>query len=238
MNCDLFIRSYYKDFKWLRYCLRSIERYCQGFGRVILVVPSSSAERLEWAGLRTHTTRYCPDFTDDYLGQQVTKLLADTYTSADYICHTDSDCIFQRHVTPDDLVESGKVRLFIAPYPPSASKASRQVMTEKFMRRSVPYDFMLSQPQTFPRWLYGELREWTQVTHGVSLSDYVLAQPAGHFSEFNALGAYAYYYHGERFVWVDVSREPEPEYFCKCYWSWGGLTRSIEQDIRATLDVH
>lgn len=235
MTCDLIIRSYYKDFKWLRHCLRSIERYCRGFEQVILVVPSSSAERLEWVGLRTPQTFYCPDFPDDYLGQQVTKLLADNYSKADYVCHVDSDCLFQSPVTPADLFELGKVRLFKAPYPPSSSKPSRQTMTEKFMRRPVPYNFMLTQPQIFPRWIYGKLRRWTEATHGVSLSEYVMAQAAGHFSEFNALGAYAYYYHRERFSWVDVSNEPGPEYFCKCFWSWGGIPPAIARQIRVTL---
>src|SRR5712691_3849026 len=104
VSVDLFIRSYYKDLRWLSHCLRSVEKYTQGFRKTILVVPGSSAERLAWSGLDLKVEAHvCPDFADDYLGQQVTKLHADKYTDADFICHIDADCLFHRNITPHVL---------------------------------------------------------------------------------------------------------------------------------------
>src|SRR5947209_4154135 len=110
-TCDLFIRSYWKDLEWLRFCLASIQRYCHGFRSVIVVVPRSTAPWLRRVSLPPHVrVEFCRDYPDDYLGQQVTKLLADNFSDADYICHVDSDCVFFRPTSPEDLIVDGKPR--------------------------------------------------------------------------------------------------------------------------------
>ena len=70
MTCDILIRSYYKDFGWLRYALRSIRKYCRGFSKVIVVVPKSSRQKLDWMGLAGDVTITCPNYRDDYLGPE------------------------------------------------------------------------------------------------------------------------------------------------------------------------
>ena len=47
-DVDIVIRSYYKDFRWLEWCLRSIDRFCQGFRQVVLVVPGRAGNG--WSG--------------------------------------------------------------------------------------------------------------------------------------------------------------------------------------------
>ena len=51
MNCDLFIRWYWKDLGWLALCLPSIERCCRGFRDPIVGFPRSSAAWLRRATL-------------------------------------------------------------------------------------------------------------------------------------------------------------------------------------------
>ena len=236
MNCDILIRSYYKDFRWLRYCLRSIDKYCSGFRYVVVVVPESSIERLFWMGLTSSMIFRCRDYQDDYLGQQVTKLMADTFTDADFICHVDSDCIFHRPITPRDLFSNGRLEMAMTPYRKLSRHVPWQNITQRLFRRNIAYEFMRRQPQAFPRWLYRELRDHVQTIHGSDIESYVTAQPPRGFSEYNALGAFAYYFHRTEFTWFDTSKRKPKEELCKWYWSWGGISPKIQREIGIILD--
>jgi hypothetical protein len=233
---DLFVRSYYKDFRWLRYCLASIEKFCRGFRRVVLVVPQSSVERLRFSGLTGFEAVACRDYADDYLGQQVTKVYADTLTDADYICHVDSDCVFRRRVQPKDLLEDGKVRIMITPQRYVPARAPWRRVTERFLRCEVAFDFMRRQPLTFPRWLYPALRTRGESLHGVTLEEYILSQPARGFSEFNALGAFAHRHHHDAISW-ELNESPDyDESYCRWFWSWGGITDGVRREIESILE--
>ena len=87
---DILIRTYFRDFRWLDLALRSILKFVEGYRRIIIVMPGSSLQRLRGdeipASARTTVVR-CPDYLDDYLGQQVSKLHADEFTDAQLIAH-------------------------------------------------------------------------------------------------------------------------------------------------------
>jgi hypothetical protein len=237
VTCDIFVRSYWKDLAWLELCLASVARFCVGFREVVVVVPRSSEAwlrrrlgRLEGARLELG-----PDYPDDYLGQQVTKLHADDYTDADLVCHVDSDCIFCAPTRPDDLLDSGRPRIVTRPYALLDRHWPWRRPTEEFLGQVVTHDFMQRPPFVFPRWLYARLREHALRRHGVRLERYVLSRPPRGFSEFNALGAYAHAYHPEAFAWIDASVvEPGPP-SCRWYWSWGGLDAATADEVRELL---
>jgi hypothetical protein len=233
---DIFIRTYYKDLPWLAYCLRAIETYAHGFRRVVLVAPASSAARLRRSGLGLSvTTHICEDFADDYLGQQVTKLLADQYSDADFICHLDSDCILRRAVTPSDLIVEGKAVMSMTPYAALPHDEGWRRLSAAFLRRPVEFDFMRRPPFVYPRWLYPALRDFTVSEHGRPLADHIVAQPPRGFSEFNAMGALAYYRFFDRFHWRLVESNQRDESFCRWFWSWDGLSPDAEHEIAAIL---
>lgn len=236
MICDIFIRSYHKDFEWLNYCLRSIRTYCRGFRRVILVVPGSSAPKL--GNLRQFADQIfcCCEYRDDYLGQQVTKIYADEYTDAEYICHIDSDCMFWRRICPEELIPDSRPRLACTPYSELPGDMVWKRITEKFLAHRLEYNFMRRQPLVFPRWLYFELRNYAQRLHSLSIEEYVISQPPRGFSEFNALAAYAFLFHRNAFTWERMGAHDPNEHLCKWYWSWGGLTPSIRRELLAILD--
>ena len=235
-SVDIFIRSYYKDLRWLGWCLKSIEKYAHGFRRTILVVPSSSEQRLSWSGLgRKVTTHVCNDFRDDYLGQQVTKMYADQYSDADWVCHIDSDCLFRQRVTPEDLISDGKAVIFATPYKDLPDDVGWKRLSELSMRREVEFDFMRRQPFVYPRWIYSELREYALRTHGVTLSEYILSRPRRGFSEYNAMGSYAYYHRRENFVWVRNDCPRRDESRCRWFWSWNGISAEDQREIDAIL---
>jgi hypothetical protein len=238
-SCDIFIRSYYKDFDWLAYCLASIDKFCSGFRSVIVVVPRSSWPSLHKLRSTARNVQFmvCRDYLVDYLGQQVTKLHADLFTDSDLICHVDSDCIFTRPVSPGDLLQEGRVRILMCLIANLGYRSPWQRSTEKFLGWSVTYDFMQNPPFTFPRWLYTEIRKHALQMHGVSLRQYVISRPRPVFSEFNVLGAYAYERHRELFQWVDLQAVDRVEYVCRYYWSGGGLTPRIRREIEAILSM-
>lgn len=238
MNADLFIRTYWKDLDWLELCLASISKYCRGFRAIIVVIPSASNPWLRRFALPGNVEiKTCRNYKDDYLGQQVTKLFADAFTDADLICHIDSDCIFSRVTSPEDLVKDGKPCIFLRPYELLGRHHPWQKPTEQFLGWSVRNDFMQQPPFLYPRWLYPQLREHAVAVHGVDLETYITRQPARGFSEFNVLGAFAWQRHRERFTWIDTSVTPAGDPVCRWYWSWGGIDDSACAEIRAILDA-
>jgi hypothetical protein len=237
MTCDLFIRSYWKDLEWLRFCLESAHRYCHGFRSVIVVVPRATEPWLKRAGLQPPgRIEFCQDYCDDYLGQQVSKLLADKFSDADFICHVDSDCVFCRPTAPENLIVDGKPRVLMQSNELLGRHRPWQKPTEAFLGCTVLDDFMRQPPFTYPRWLYECVRKHVSAVHHTDIESYIMRQPPRGFSEFNALGAYAWQYHHDDFSWVDTAVTVPPLPHCRWYWSWGGINRATRQEIQDILD--
>ncbi|MGH8193625.1 MAG: DUF6492 family protein, partial [Woeseiaceae bacterium] len=221
MICDILIRSYWRDFAWLEYCLRSIEQHCSGFRVVILAIPERSVPWLNrWpplpSGMRLEI---CPNYPDDYLGQQVTKLHADEVTDADLICHVDSDCIFVRPTSPHDLAPGGLPLVYMRPVGELPRHWPWTRPTADFLGWQPAYDFMQHPPFVFPRWLYAELRDWSRRKKAVELADWVLSRPPRGFSECNALAAYAHAFRRDAFTWISADDGSEERRVCRWYWS-------------------
>lgn len=237
VTCDLLIRSYWKDLAWLELCLASIRRFCRGFRRVILVLPGSSRPWLRRSAISTAdiTIVFCAEYADDYLGQQVTKLMADHYSDADFICHVDADCIFARPCTPEQLIVAGRPRIVVRTDACADRHWPWRQPTEQFLRWPVREDFMQQPPFVFPGWLYHEVREFSLQTHHIDLETYVISQPPRGFSEFNVLAAFAFRHHHDRFLWLDRQRRDLPPPFCRWYWSWQGVDAHTRSEIQALL---
>ena len=232
VRCDLFIRSYWKDLEWLSLCLASIARYCRGFGETIVVLPRASEPWLRRVTLPHARIELCRNYRDDYLGQQATKLHADTFSDAEYICHVDSDCVIFRPTTPDDLIRGGRPCVRTRPCELLGRERPWQRPTEAFLGWPVELDFMQHPP--FTRWLYPCVRDHAHSVHGADLERYLEAQPPRGFSEFNVLGALAWRHHRDRFTWIDATTAAlDPP--CRWYWSWGGLDGATRAEIAEIL---
>ncbi|WP_347331862.1 DUF6492 family protein [Marinimicrobium locisalis] len=179
--------------------------------------------------------QYCRDYDDDYLGQQITKLYADIYSSAELICHVDSDCVFHQDVTPEALAPGGRPTVYTRARQELPRHWPWTAPTTNFLGWTPELDFMQYPPFTFPRWLYADVRQFCERTKGCTLEQWIQAQPARGFSEFNVMGAFAYRYHPEKFEWVDVAKmRPEAKY-CHWFWSWERVSpatrRTVLRDI-------
>jgi hypothetical protein len=198
---------------------------------VVVVSPRTGSAAVRRAIGGNVRLEVCPDYRDDYLGQQVTKLYADEFTDADLICHVDSDVVFDRPVSPVDLLDDagrpwivrkavallGRHRPWLAP-------------TEAFLGRTVTHDFMQQPPFTYPRGLYPEVRALCLERHGIPLDRYVAGRPPRGFSEFNVLGAHAHAAHPTAFAWYDADTAEVPR-LCRWYWSRGGIDPGLRQEL-------
>jgi FkbM family methyltransferase len=110
-----------------------------------------------------------------------------------------------------------------------------QPITEKFMGRKVSHEFMRRFPLMVPRWLYPRLREFCYQQHGMPVADYIRLQPARAFSEFNALGAYAYQCHHNDFIWLNTLEQPLEDSYARQFHSWGGITEEVKAELERIL---
>jgi hypothetical protein len=234
MTCDVFIRSYEKDFEWLTYCLRSLAKFAHGFREIVIAVPTGHELQLD------HLTRErivtVNDAQPGYMAQQVTKLTADLHTNADFILHIDSDTILTRPVSPDDFLMHGKPNWLITPWSvlhPDDKLAWYPVMT-KCLLESPRFEFMRRNLMMIPRWAYGLFRDEIKRLHGIPMDAYVMNQPGHAFSEYNCLGFFLYLYHHDKVNWIDTTKHLF-QTFEKQAWSWGGITPEIRAEIERIL---
>lgn len=244
---DIFIRTYPVDYPWLQFCLRSINQYATGFRKIWIVSPEQSVgvNLSDWRGVEWKVLN--EESKDGYLSQQIHKLYADVITDyePDYILHIDSDTLFTRPVTPQDfftqplgsldITHEPKLIWYFTPY--EQTETPWKPITEKFMNMEVvEHEFMRRLPMMVPRFLYDSLRRYCFDTHKTILSDYVRRQPYREFSEFNALGAYAYYWEYDKdFEWINTLSVEMPDPFARQFYSWGGMTKEVKAEIQAIL---
>ena len=220
MKCDVFIRSYRGDFQWLKYCLRSCDKFLSGFGTIHIAIPASDMGVYKHHG--SEVVHLVENWDDDYLGQQNTKLHADQYTHGDFILHVDSDCIFTSPTTPDDFMVGGRAVILHedgveTPWPPIVERTIGFHMESEYMRRL---------PIIYPKWIYGGFREFIKKMHGMELNEWIKIQPYREFSEFNCLGAWAWKYAHDGVEWRFPHEMPTK---AKQFWSWGGIDGCVEE---------
>ncbi|MFE6286343.1 hypothetical protein [Streptomyces sp. NPDC057877] len=226
----MLIRTYHRDVAWLHYALAAIRKWCRGFTEVVVITPrtgSSAVRRIVGGDVRLEV---CPDYRDDYLGQQVTKLHADDFTASDLICHVDSDVIFTRPVTPAALLADGHPWIARRSVSDLGRHRPWLASTEAFLGQPVTYDFMQQPPFTYPRWIYPELRALSLRRHGLPIDRYVIRQRPRDFSEFNVLGAHAHATHPTAFTWYEAASGRTPQ-LCRWYWSRAGIDAGLRREL-------
>lgn len=228
-SVDLFIRSYKKDFEWLSYCLKSCAKSAKGFRQIHIVVPHGDQHELNH--LTLEKVNICPKYPEDYLGQQVTKLNADLYSDADFICHIDSDTVWLHDVSPKDFIHKGKAIIYYEPYD-KIGECPWQPIVREALGWKPEFEFMRRPPHTFPRWVYKEMRDFLQTTHKMPFDTFVATRPLRQFSEYNTLGAYAWKHHRDKFEWRDPKLDKDT---VRQFWSWGGIDGN-RQELEKLLE--
>lgn len=111
MKHALFIRTYHKDLHWLKLSLATIFRYATGFDRLMITFPfedlhAINREIVPMMNLCPfpYTLQPVQRFTEDYIGQQNTKLHADTWLGqTGLVTFIDSDTMLTGALRARDL---------------------------------------------------------------------------------------------------------------------------------------
>lgn len=201
--CDIYIKTWKRDWSWLEWCLKSIHRFAHGFRKVIVV----SEEKPPFEGFEWIQNK---DWSPGYLGQQATKLRADLHTNSDYIFYMDSDCCLTRDITPLDFMVDGKTKWRVTPFENARNDQSVWIgPMEKFVGKRPTHECMREHPFLVPRWALREVQKFCEYKHGMPIWEYVMGQAdprselALTFSEWNCLGWFLFTHHHDRFEWVD-----------------------------------
>ena len=195
-----------------------------------------------------------------YLSQQITKLTCYNDVQTDYILFIDSDTIFIKTVSPQLLFDAdGKIKWYILRKKDCNSKlpdwsvwnnavvtTTKGPMNIYFMANGFP--FIVNKNHL--KMLNTKFIEM----HGANYLEYCVkecvrlkinmfvptTQCFGNLSqvieEFELMGWYCYNFHKDEYIFIDdpVRKENEKNY-TKQYWSYGGLTDKIQQEIMEIL---
>lgn len=234
MKTSIFIRTYPKDFPWLIPCLRSIGKYCTGFHEVVVHVDPDQTGSLG-SGVPSHVKIVTSPVLhkNGYINQQIAKLNADRFCEGDLICFHDSDCLFTRPNTPLDLLRDGRPMMIYTPYSQVGDAICWKAPTEECLQTHVDYEFMRRFPLTYRASTLKNLRSWFPST-GRGLLDNHIARRSS-FSEFNALGAYAFIHERGKYSWIDSSKDPLPTPHVRQFYSHAGLDANLSE-INAILN--
>lgn len=230
-TCILIV-SYSKDLPYLRFNLRSINKFGTGFSGVTLVVPSQEASDFaslaasENCDLRTYERT--EDKTKWQIHAQVQKCMADVHCpNADFILHTDSDCIFTELVCPEDYMRDGKPFMLMEDYSRLKGNPWKGV-TQDCLKMTVKYEFMRAHPQVNPCAVYPALRNYLEFLHKMPFETFVLSRPGGFpfsFTEHNIIGAYAYRFMNSAYHWIDLGKEKAPPEKLRQFWSMAPIDK-------------
>ncbi len=243
MTCSILIKSFPKDFAWLSYCLKSIHKFATGFSEIVVIIPDDSDLRLtQERVVKVHepgpSAQSPGNHGTGYVFQQVVKMNADKYTTSDFVCHMDSDCVFTRPVTPDDLMVDGKPLWLMTPFveimPHDKNLPAHFESIKAFSGIAPEFEMMRRHSQVIPRWAYGCFRDYTQQIHGQSFEQWAMAQKFRGVTEFNLIGQFLLR-EFPNFIHFHDTRFGIPESYVKQWWSWGGLTPEIKVEIEAAL---
>lgn len=219
MKVDILIVSFLHDLPYLVHNLRSIQKFATGFGDVVVVVPESEVEgfwEVPQLGAKLLTYKRTEDTRKWHIHAQAQKCLADKHCpTADFILHTDSDCLFVEPVSPADYFEDGLPVMLMKSYALLPAYFPWQAIVKNAFGYDPIYEFMQRHPQVNPRALYPAMRQMFEEKNGMDFEQWVLTlrpdYPWG-ITEHNFLGAFAYWtreFH-EQYRWIDLATEPHP----------------------------
>jgi hypothetical protein len=228
MKVEILIVSYAHDLPYLRYNLKSIYKFTHDFTGITVVVPALEADQFAALSMdypcnvRPYArVEYQPQW---HLDAQCRKCFADLYCpEADFVLHTDSDCIFTEPVGPEDYFVNGKPVMVIEPYAKMPYSPWKSVV-EAVLKQPAPYETMRRHPQVNPIGIYRDLREHIQTLHGRDFTEYVLSLkpdfPWG-FTEHNVIGSYALATSKwkDAYHWIDLGKEKMPKEKLMQFWS-------------------
>jgi hypothetical protein len=246
-NCDIFIKTYYKDFVWLEWCLKSIKKFASGFRKIIIVsdagmtIPASFSDIIPFTIFYVPLPNKRPSYVEHgvgYLWQQYIKLSWYNYSDADEVLILDSDEMLTVPTTPDSFKTGGKYNWFYRDWDLSCSGICWKDSTEMMLESVSPYDamiitgFILQKETTIA--LKNRMCSLQEVN---DIWDIVTKRNIRTFSEFNIFGNFVFLFGRKEYNCIineDLSNTIN--WTIKKDWSWGGITVDNITERQSILD--
>lgn len=226
---SIYIRTYKRDIAWLDFCLQSIHRNLKGWDEIVVCIPQGQEHHLRFAeGVRIVTS---PIYADDYVGQQVSKLLCHKHITGELVLIVDSDLIFLPGASVADYMDIDRPRIMTYRWPdPQAKQALKwRSVFARLFGESTPYSFMQGHgARLFRR---STLEAFSR--RFPDIDGYARRQSRKEFSEFEFLGFFAYLYEGHAYRFLELSENPSPVYHTRQYWNVDGITPKVLAEMAA-----
>lgn len=219
MKTDILIVSCAKHFDWLRFALKSIDRFARGFRQCKVLIPENDHDKLqhllgEFSGCFGIPIRIAlfRDWTGKgFLRHEHIIMTADEWTDADFILHTDSDCLFVEPFSPEDYFVDGKPVLMHARYEwlkneVQANLDMWRVAVESAIGPPVEQETMRRHPAVHPRLVYAVARHLMVKHTGKPVDEYIQScreEFPQTFAEHPTLGAVAWREMHDAYHWID-----------------------------------
>jgi hypothetical protein len=220
---SIYIRTYKRDIAWLDFCLQSIHRNLKGWDEIVLCIPEGQEHHLRFAeGVRVVTS---PVYPNDYIGQQVSKLLCHRHVTGDLVLIVDSDLIFLPGASVYDYIEGGRPRILTCnwPNPPDTATRRWKPVVTKLFGEVPPCSFM----QGHGARLFHKSSLVSFSQQFPDIEKYARRQPRNQFSEFQFLGFFIYKNERTAYSWTELTATPLPDYHTRQYWNADGITPEV-----------
>ena len=233
----IFIRSYDGDAKWLQRTLPIMVARARGYDDIAVVgIPDECLtvrQIAEDCGVRFVEDRLAGRIIDGYINQQYTKMRADLFMQTDYILYVDSDCVCTEEHAPDILFDDGLPVMLYSDWEHVGGRVGGGDAscwfepTKNALGFEPAYEFMRKLPLLYPYEVVRGCRQHIELQHMTTLAKYLGRQNT--FSEFNAIGAYAYAHHRDKFKWVCPETEGIPYNPWRQFWSHGDMDTQLAE---------
>lgn len=228
MKTDIFIVTYKRDFRYLKFCVRSINKFASGFNEVVILFPET-----DWSEftldigpeiMGQSRIKYIPRAGQEWPGKgflwhEHEIMFSDKHCpDADFICHFDPDCIFTGPVTPETFIQDGKPILRYEAYSSIGVRhpgvLAWKHATESCLPFECKYEVMRCHPEVYGISLYQRARDLMELKTGKSVTEYIMAQKNDHpqtFAEFPTLGSVAMETFPDKYILHDMSKQANPD---------------------------
>lgn len=210
---DILIVTRAAEADWLTLCLKSIGRFCRGFGAITIVFPPDDHESITPAVSAAGSCSYDISLSGDN-GAVLQTCMADLHCpDADLVMHVDAHCIFFQPVSAEDYFHSGKPTLLMTPYEQlrDTNKAHFEWKenTESVFKEPVHYSTMEGFPILHWREAYPAMRSFVELRQGTPFHKFVTDDHRA----FTLLGAYVLRSKEfiDRYHFVNLSRVTRPK---------------------------
>lgn len=253
--CEILIVSYSKDLPWLELCLESIRKFLTGFQGVTIAYPEHETHLFAHLPVKFGTRGFSyPEVAGKGMVQHMIIMAeAEKIVPRDtqFVLLCDSDCIFRMPTSPTDYFTAGKPHYLIRTWESLTRQDPRdprkkvvsdclqwKAPTDRQLGFDTPFYTMCLNTSVFPINFFPRYRAGVSAVQRKPFPQFMLEGQntfPQSVMDWTAMGAWAHRFMHDEFTWFDVDRGEYPVDRKKAFWSHGGVTPEIREEIRNIL---